>query len=160
MANIFNEDFRDFIQALNNHSVEYLLVGGYSVILHGYARTTGDLDLWVNRKADNYQKLASAFAEFGLPIFDMTLDNFLNIEKYNVFTFGSPPSSIEILTELKGLTFDEAFANHLKYEEEDLKINLINYSDLIEAKKSAGRPRDLNDIEQLRKNDEHTTTQR
>ncbi|UTA68006.1 MULTISPECIES: DUF6036 family nucleotidyltransferase [Emticicia] len=158
MANIFNEDFRDFIQALNNHSVDYLLVGGYSVILHGYARTTGDLDLWVNRTADNYMKLVAAFDEFGLPVFDMTFNNFLDITKYDVFTFGRPPSSIEILTNLKGLTFDEAFANHILFKEENLQINLINYSDLIEAKKSAGRPRDLNDIEQLRKNDEHRTT--
>ena len=43
MGNIFNEDFQDFIKALNQTEVEYLLVGGYSVILHGYARTTGDL---------------------------------------------------------------------------------------------------------------------
>jgi hypothetical protein len=41
MANIFNDDFRDFIRALNKANVEYILVGGYSVILHGYARTTG-----------------------------------------------------------------------------------------------------------------------
>ena len=49
MGNIFNEDFQDFISALNKHNVEYLLVGGYSVILHGYARTTGDLELWINK---------------------------------------------------------------------------------------------------------------
>jgi len=43
MGNIFNEDFQDFIQALNNNRVEYILVGGFSVILHGYSRTTGDM---------------------------------------------------------------------------------------------------------------------
>jgi hypothetical protein len=47
MGNIFNQDFRDFISALNQEEVNYLLVGGYSVILHGYSRTTGDMDLWV-----------------------------------------------------------------------------------------------------------------
>jgi len=140
MANIFNEDFREFIQALNTYSVDYLLVGGYSVILHGYSRTTGDLDLWVERTADNYYKLFKAFDEFGLPMFDMTLENFLNVEKYDVFTYGRPPSSIEILTDLKGLTFKEAYANLILYKEDDLKINLIHYNDLIEAKKSAGRP--------------------
>ena len=39
MDNIFHDDFRDFIKTLNNQQVEYILVGGYSVILHGYART-------------------------------------------------------------------------------------------------------------------------
>lgn len=45
MANIFNEDYRDFIDALNKQNVEYLLVGGYAVILHGYRRSTGDIDV-------------------------------------------------------------------------------------------------------------------
>ena len=47
MSNIFNEDFIDFIQALNNAEVKYVLIGGYAVIIHGYQRTTGDMDiLW------------------------------------------------------------------------------------------------------------------
>ena len=51
--NIFNPDFQDLIRAFNLENVEYLLVGGYLVILNGYNRTTGDLDLWVNpREAD------------------------------------------------------------------------------------------------------------
>ena len=44
MGNLFNEDFPDFLAALRRHGVRYVLVGGYSVILHGYSRTTGDLD--------------------------------------------------------------------------------------------------------------------
>lgn len=56
MGNIFNEDFRDFLKALNNNQVRYILVGGFSVILHGYARTTGDMDIWVDRSADNYKR--------------------------------------------------------------------------------------------------------
>ncbi len=66
MSDVFNEDFLDFIQCLNNQNVEYILVGGYSVILHGYSRTTGDLDLWVNREKTNYHKLVKAFHEFDL----------------------------------------------------------------------------------------------
>jgi hypothetical protein len=62
MANIFNNDFRDFISALNNQSVKYILVGGYSVILHGYPRTTGDMDIWVERTSENYQKNQKRFS--------------------------------------------------------------------------------------------------
>lgn len=50
MGNIFNSDFRDFLQALNNNEVEYLLVGGYAVILHGYSRVTADMDVWGLRR--------------------------------------------------------------------------------------------------------------
>ena len=71
MGNIFKEDFRDFIQQLNNHDVRYILVGGYSVILHGYTRTTGDMDIWVDRTKENYKKLGHAFFEFGIHSWDV-----------------------------------------------------------------------------------------
>jgi predicted acyl esterase len=51
--NIFNDDFRDFIQCLNKHQVEYVLVGGYAVIIRGYSRSTGDMDIWVNKTEAN-----------------------------------------------------------------------------------------------------------
>ena len=98
MNNVFNEDFQDFIQALNNCHVEYILVGGYSVILHGYSRTTGDLDLWINKTRENYFHLVDAFTTFGMPVFDMTEENFLKNPDLNVFTFGRPPRSIDIMT--------------------------------------------------------------
>ena len=57
MGNNFQTDFRDFLTALNDQEVRYILVGGFSVILHGYARTTGDMDIWVERSTENYLKL-------------------------------------------------------------------------------------------------------
>lgn len=78
MGNIFNEDFRDFLSALNDQEVRYILVGGFSVILHGYSRTTGDMDIWVERTTDNYIKIKKAFHQFGMPVFDMTEENFIN----------------------------------------------------------------------------------
>ena len=106
---IFNEDFQEFITALNNNEVEYILVGGYSVILHGYSRTTGDLDIWINKEKENYFKLVKAFKEFKMPVFDMTENNFLKNPGINVFTFGRPPSAIDIMTEVKGLHFKDTF---------------------------------------------------
>ena len=78
MGNIFNEDFIDFLKALNQQQVEYILVGGYSVILYGYSRTTGDMDILVNKTKENYQRLLKAFHDFKMPVFDMTEDNFLH----------------------------------------------------------------------------------
>ncbi len=149
MMAIFNEDFRDFIIALNNNDVEYILVGGYSVILHGYSRTTGDLDIWAKKDSTNYLKLAKAFKEFKMPVFDMTEENFLNNPGLNVFTFGRPPSSIDIMTDVKGLDFEKAFHSSTFIEVEKLKVRLIHLNQLIEAKKAAGRYKDLDDIENL-----------
>ena len=149
MGNIFNQDFQDFIIALNKYKVEYLLVGGYAVILRGYNRTTGDMDVWVNKTPENYQKLSKAFYSFGLNISDMTEQNFLSNEDFNVFTYGRPPVSIDIMTAVKGLIFEEAFSNKDIYEFEGLTISLISRSDLLIAKKAANRSKDLNDIEHL-----------
>jgi hypothetical protein len=149
MADIFNNDFRDFIQSLNNNDVEYLLVGGYAVILHGYRRLTGDMDIWVNQTRENYKKLVVAFNEFGLPVFDMTEQTFLNSEIADVFSFGRPPVSIDILTQLKGVEFGDAFKFAQTFNENGLLIRFIHLNNLIQAKRAAGRYKDLDDIEKL-----------
>jgi hypothetical protein len=149
MSNIFNDDFHDFINALNQSEVEYILVGGYSVILHGYSRNTGDLDLWVNKTRENYNKLKNAFYSFGMPVFDMTEFNFLNNSQFNVFSFGKPPVSIDIMTEVKGLSFYSAYQSASIIKIENLSVRLINLNDLLKAKKSSGRSKDLDDIENL-----------
>ena len=51
--NIFNDDFKDFIDYLNQNEVEYIVVGGYAVIIRGYSRSTGDIDIWVNKTVEN-----------------------------------------------------------------------------------------------------------
>jgi predicted nucleotidyltransferase len=151
VGNILNEVFEDFIIALNKHDVEYIVVGGYSVILHGYFRTTGDLDLWVNSTLENYKKLVEAFLEFGLPIFDMTEENFSSNPDFDVFSFGRPPVSIDILTKLKGLEFDASFTHASFIKVDGIDVRLIDYRDLIKAKKAAGRNKDLDDLENLEK---------
>ncbi len=151
MGNIFYDDFRDFIQALNINNVDYLLVGGYSVIYHGYSRTTGDMDIWVKRDKSNYEKLVAAFKKFGLSIFDMTEANFLNHETWDVFSFGTPPVCIDILVKVKGLDFDECFKGSQFFEDDGLMVRTINYNHLITSKKSANRPKDIDDINNLTK---------
>ena len=151
MGNIFNEDFRDFLAALHASKVRYVLVGGYSVILHGYSRTTGDLDIWVEKSAENYALLVRAFQVFGMPTFDMTAENFLHRPDFDVFTFGRPPVAIDIITTLKGLDFAKAYAQASDTVVEGLTVRLIHYQHLLQAKRAAGRPRDQNDLDNLQR---------
>ena len=69
MPNLFNLDFLDFLELLDKYNVSYILVGGYAVILHGYGRSIGDLDLWINQSPENYYKLKKVYQDFGEPIF-------------------------------------------------------------------------------------------
>ncbi len=150
MANIFNDDFRDFINALNKHAVEYMLVGGYAVILNGYRRSTGDMDIWVNVTPENHKRLVKAFLSFGLPTSDISEHNFLRNTDMDVFTYGMPPVCIEILKTVKGCDdFTEAYKISNIYDENGLQIRFIHVNTLIEAKKASGRYKDMDDIEKL-----------
>ncbi len=88
------------------------------------------MDIWVNRTEENYIKLKKAFVDFRMSVFDMSKENFLNHQTWDVFRFGRNPVAID-------------------YFENDLKIKVINYNHLIEAKQKAGRNKDLNDLEHL-----------
>ena len=148
MANLFNSDFVDFLRAFNKHKVEHLLVGGYAVILHGYTRSTADMDIWVNKTGENYQRIARAFYLFGAPVF--TEDEFLNGD-HDVWAIGREPNKIEIMNNVKGLNFEECLAICNKIQLENFEVPYIHLNHLIKAKEAAGRFKDLADIEQLKK---------
>lgn len=146
---MLNSDFTEFIDALNHKQVEYILVGGYAVIFHGYNRTTGDLDIWVNPTSANYKKLQEAFQFFKMPVFDMTEEKFLQTENYDVFSFGRPPVQIEILTKVKGLEFQIAWSRASFSEFDGVMVKILDIRDLKIAKKAAGRAKDQADLENL-----------
>ena len=147
--NIFNEDFQDFLKALNANEVEYMLIGGYAVIAHGHHRTTGDMDIWVNKTSENYQKLLAAFRDFGMPVFDMTEENFLHNPEMDVFSFGVPPVSIDIMTRPKGLDFAPAYQRSEEHELNGIPVRVVQREDLIALKKASNRYKDRDDIKHL-----------
>ena len=148
--NTFNEDFQDFIRSLNKFDVEYMLVGGYAVIIRGYSRSTGDMDIWVNKTGENYNRLQLAITGFGLPEAAIMKNQFFSTE-YDVFSFGRPPFAIEIMTAVKGLEFNPAYSQSTVERVDGLPVRVIHLNQLIEAKKAAGRSKDLNDLENLPK---------
>lgn len=90
-----------------------------------------------------------AFKQFGLSPFDMTLDNFLYNTSIDVFTFGRSPVAIDLMTNVKGLDFNNCFNNSKMVRVDNLQVRLIQYNHLIEAKQAAGRHKDMDDIENL-----------
>lgn len=146
--NIFNDDFQDFIRSLNKFDVEYILVGGYAVIIRGYSRSTGDMDIWVNKSEVNFTKLQLAITEFGLPSIAIPQEQFFSNE-FDVFSFGNPPYAIEIMTAVKGLDFIDTYQKSTTELVDGIGVRIIHLNQLIEAKKAAGRNKDLNDLENL-----------
>ncbi len=145
---MFSQDFREFIELLIKNKVEYLIVGGYAVGLYGHPRYTGDLDIWLNPTPQNAALIVKSVNEFGFASFQLTWEDF--IKPGNVIQLGYPPLRIDLLTEIDGVSFVECFENRKEVKIENLKVNFISYNDLLRNKKETGRPRDIDDIDNLK----------
>lgn len=146
---IFEQDFIDFIELLNQHHVAYMVVGAHALAFHGRPRHTGDLDIWIKPNNDNAAKMVAVLNDFGFGSLHLTKADFLK-ENY-VTQLGYPPLRIDILNSISGVEFDEAFANKIVSEIDDLVVNFINITEFIKNKQASGRPKDLGDIDSLKK---------
>ncbi len=144
-----NENFVDFINLLNKHKAKYVLVGGWAVIFEGYSRNTGDMDILVEREEENADKILAVIKDFLGSTIGFEKEDFLKEE--NVIMMGRPPFRIDILTDISGVSFKEAYESSKIYEDEGLKIRCIHINELIKNKKATGRLKDLGDVDMLEK---------
>ena len=94
----FPKDFKEFIELLEKHKVEYLIVGGYAVGFHGHPRFTGDLDIWLKISETNANNILLAVEAFGFASLGLKTEDFLIPE--NVIQLGYPPLRIDLLNEI------------------------------------------------------------
>jgi len=146
------EDWRAFIKSLNSVGVEYVVVGAVALAHHGLPRYTGDLDVLVRNSPDNCKRLESALVDFGLAGLGLKASDF--IEPYQVIQLGVPPSRIDLLTSLTGVTFDEAWAGRVEAMVGETPVNFIGREALILNKRMTGRAKDKADLEALGADDE------
>ena len=144
-------DFREFLKLLNSHRVEYLLIGGFAVGFHGYPRATSDIDIWVGRSPENAKRVVAAIREFGFDTPNLTpnLTPELFQEDRKIVRMGHPPVRIELMNGIDGVMFDECRKNLIETDLDGIPVPVISLSDLKANKKASGRPKDLDDLEQL-----------
>jgi hypothetical protein len=147
---IFENDFIDFIELLNRHHVEYMVVGAHALAFHGRPRHTGDLDIWIRPSAANAEKMVLVLKDFGFDSLGLQQEDFLK-ENY-VTQLGYPPLRIDILNSISGVNFEDAYKGRIVGEHEELQISFINIADFIANKTATGRAKDLGDIAALQKN--------
>lgn len=141
-------DFEDFIRFLNQYEVDYLIVGGYAMAFHGRPRYTGDLDIWIDISELNSEKMIQVLDAFGFSSLGFQKDDFLKENLIN--QIGYPPLRIDILTNIDGISFEEAYAQKQTIMiEDELQANYISLNHLILNKKASGREKDLIDIKTL-----------
>lgn len=152
--------FKEAIIALERHNVSYVAVGGFAVVMHGCSRFTADLDIIVDFSDENILKLTNAMISIGfnprLPIEPRDLANkekrqeWLN-RNMQVFTFLKNNNPLFLLDVFiyHPINFEALVDNSLYLNFEGGHVRICDIDSLIELKKLANRPKDLEDINEL-----------
>jgi len=144
---ILSPDFRDFFASLNAARVRYLVVGGYAVALHGHPRYTKDIDVWIELDGKNAERLVQAIEDFGFASLGLEAEDFLVPDQ--IVQLGYPPSRIDLITTLPGVTFEACYPSRVETLIDDLTIHFIDLENLKNNKRASGRYQDLADLENL-----------
>jgi len=141
------EDFKELLELLNAHKVEYLIVGGYALAFHGAPRYTGDIDIFVKPDERNAQRVLAALDEFGFGSVGLQADDFVQPEK--VIQLGLPPVRVDLVTSISGVSWEDAFSGRAEGKYSNLKVFYIGREQFILNKRAIGRKKDLADLEAL-----------
>ena len=137
------------VECLLSAEVDFMLVGGYAVALHGWPRTTFDIDFWIMANPENAKSVLQALKSFGAPLTDLTEADFH--KPGMVFQIGTEPQRIDIVSAIDGLEYSEAAKHAVKMNVDGLEIKVISIDDLIVNKRASGRPKDIADAVALEK---------
>jgi len=140
-------DFDEFVGSLLAHGVEFLIVGAYALALHGAPRFTGDLDVFVRPTQDNAEKLLTAIREFGFPVDHLTAQDI--VDERRLIEMGVAPVQIHVMSAISGVPWAEAWADHVVARCGSSDVPIIGRASFIKNKRSAGRLKDLADIEAI-----------
>lgn len=143
----FPPDFSEFLKSLTDHGVEFLLVGGFAVALHGYPRATADMDVWIARRHDNAIRVVAALRAFGFDLPDLSPEIFEEPDR--VVRMGQAPLRIEILTDIDGVEFEGCASRSEMTTIDGTRVPVISLPDLKTNKRACGRAKDLDDLENL-----------
>jgi hypothetical protein len=142
-----NQDFSDLLSEFNAQRVEYLVVGAHALAAHGHIRATKDLDVWVRPDPANARRVLKALRNFGAPLHDLSESDLS--EPGITFQIGVEPLRIDILTQIDGVTFDEAWDGRVLATFAGVSVTVLSRAYLIQNKRASGRKQDLADVEWL-----------
>lgn len=144
---MLSRDFKEFVALLNAHGVKYLVVGGYAMAVHGRPRQTGDLDVWLRFDHDNALRVMAALNDFGFGKLGLSTADFEKADQ--VVQLGYPPFRIDLMTAVDGVDFEDAWPDRVEVQLGELRVSFIGLDALKANKRASGRPRDIDDLENL-----------
>ncbi|HET9183810.1 MAG TPA: DUF6036 family nucleotidyltransferase [Candidatus Angelobacter sp.] len=142
------QDLKELLRAFNDHGVKYLIVGGYAYGVHAEPRATKDLDIFISSDAENSQAVFRALAQYGAPLDGLTPSDFQDGTNFQI---GQPPTRIDILQSIDGVSFDAAWEHRIEGTIDDqIRAAVISRDHLIQNKLATGREQDMLDVKRLR----------
>lgn len=150
--NLFFEEHQEIFKELIEQEVDFRLIGGYAVIVHGYTRTTSDVDLWIKPTKENKTKLITAFKNLNFESNDIYELEKMNFEGHLVFSIGEEPQKIDFITKVNLVKYEEADSRKIYAEIDNLNIPIVHLHDLVLMKTNTKRKKDEADIEELQRN--------
>lgn len=149
-------EFQRLIEALADHEVDHVIIGGVAMVLHGSSRVTQDLDVCYARSPENLERLAAALRPFhphlrGVPPdLPFTLDARSLGSGLN-FTLTSDVGDIDLLGEVPGVgTYEQISQDAVPMRIFGRDVLVMSLAKLAQAKRTAGRLKDLSDLEEIR----------
>jgi len=151
----FTEDITEFLLLLFKHKVKYLIVGGEAVLFHGHSRLTGDIDIFYENSNENVDKLFNVLLEFWNNEIPGIKEKSELKEPGIIIQFGLPPNRIDLMNQIEGVNFSEAYNNKIiintLLNNQNAEIYYIGLKELIKNKKAMSRPKDIDDLQYLQK---------
>ena len=144
---MLDPNYTDLLCAFRAHEVRFLVVGAYALGVHGRSRATMDFDVWVEATPVNAARVVAALREFGAPLHGVTEQD-LSVPGVGLH-IGVAPIRVDVLTEISGVRFAEAWAGRVAARFGDLDCFVIGPHELLANKRAAGRAKDLADVEAL-----------
>ena len=141
------KDLREFIESLNSHGVEYLIVGAHALAFYGFPRYTGDVDVLLRPTTDNAARVEQVLVAFSFASLGLKADDFL--QPGRIVQLGIAPNRIDLLTSLTGVTFEEAWDRRVPGELDGIPVAFLSRETLIKNKRATGRLQDAADVEKL-----------
>ena len=141
------KDLREFIESLNSHHVEYLIVGAFALAFHGAPRSTGDIDILLRRSPENAERIESVLVDFSFASLGLSAADFIDADQ--IIQLGQPSNRIDLLTSITGVEFEEAWAGRVAADLHGIPVHFLGRECLIRNKRATGRTRDLADLEAL-----------
>ncbi len=149
MASKWNADFLDLVDVLNAEKVEYVIVGAFALAAHGFPRATGDIDFFVRPSAENSHRVVRALRNFGAPLSAAGVSEADFDKPGSIYQIGVVPRRIDVITEISGVSFDDAFSTRLVCDVDGREVPFLGRETLIRNKRASARPKDLIDADVL-----------